>query len=99
MRSAVPCYVQGEPRRKNCEQPATPRRNVLTLTGDAGTAIGQLRRVRQPFDTFVPKPRILTFASRSLFVTVGLSIEIDTIDQELRNDLGPAFQFTIVANG
>lgn len=61
-----------------------PRKNVLTLSSDVQTAIGQLRVYDQQYDRFAPRPRILTLQSRShLFVIAGQTAAIGELEAQL----------------
>jgi len=65
-----------------------PRKNVLTLTRDAATAIGQVLAYSGTLDTFAPDRRILALDTTShLFVIMGAMSELEGIEQSLLVDL------------
>lgn len=64
-----------------------PRKNILTLSADAQTAVRQVQKYDQLYDTFAPTKRILSFESSSfLFVVMSQSDELMQLEGDLLDD-------------
>lgn len=69
-----------------------PRRNVLSLSSDAQTAIRQVLKYDQCYDNYAPSRRTISFQSAShLFVIIGRTDKIMTIEEELLSDFRSLF--------
>lgn len=63
------------------------RRNVLTLTADAQTAVAQLRKYDRQYDEFSPVRRAVTFETATyMFVIMGQTMDLDRVVGEMQND-------------
>jgi hypothetical protein len=69
-----------------------PRRNVLTLSDSAQTAVRQVLKYDQGYDNFAPMQRTLSFQAAShLFIIIGRASELMSIEPSLLGDLKTLF--------
>ena len=69
-----------------------PRRNVLTLSDSAQTAVRQVLKYDQGYDTFAPMQRTVSFQAAShLFIIIGRASELMSIEPSLLGDLKTLF--------
>jgi hypothetical protein len=69
-----------------------PRRNVLSLSDSAQTAVRQVLKYDQGYDSFAPTQRTLSFQAAShLFIIIGRASELMSIEPSLLGDLKTLF--------